>query len=726
VILRLLAALAAAAVLSAEPAGAAAPAPATDPASSPATAAAVAPAPAGPNPLLTEWKTPFGLPPFSEIKEEHFVPAIAAGMAAERAEVDAIAASAEPPTFENTVVALDQAGELLARVNAVFNALTGADTNDRLQAINREVSPLLTAHRDDISLDARLFQRIQAVWNARASLQLAVDQQMLLERTWKRFVRNGAELAGAQKERLRAINTDLTNVGVKFGDDLLAETKAVKLVLERKEQLAGLSDRVVAGAAAAAAKAGLPGKWLVTLDFPSYWPFMGASTDRALRQQLYLAYTTKADHGGATDNKALASRLAALRVEKARLLGFATWADYVLDDTMAKTPDRVYALLNQLWDPAKATAAREAEAMTAAIKADGQSHPLEAWDWFYYREKVRKAKYDLDEGELRPYFALDRVRDGAFQVAGQLYGITFTELKDVPVYNPEVKAFEVKDRDGTHLAVFLTDFHPRPGKRSGAWKSEFRSQYLKDGKEIRPIVTNTCNFSRPVGDAPALLSLEEVRTLFHEFGHGLHSILAKRRYRSLSQTPRDFVELPSQIMENWATEPEVLASYARHWKTGQVIPTSLVKKIRDSARFDQGFKNVEYLAASLLDMEWHTLTTTSEVDAAALERIALARMSSPALITPRYRTTYFQHIFGPGGGYSAGYYSYKWAEVLDADAFAAFKEKGLFDQATARKFRTLLEKGGSEDAMKLYLDFRGRAPSVKPLLQKLGFDGPAR
>ena len=694
-----------------------------------APAAPEAPAPystAETNPLLSDWKTPFGLPPFGDIKEEHFLPALQVAMAAERREVDAIAGNPAAPTFENTVAALDGTGELLGRVTRVFFSLVGADTNDRLQAINRQVSPLLSAHADDIALDPRLFQRVKAVWEARGSVKLDPDQQMLLERTWKRFVRHGAELEGAQQERLRAVNTALTNAGVKFGDNLLAETKAVRLVLDRQAQLAGLPERVVTAAAEAARKAGLPGKWLFNLDFPSYWPFMGASTDRGLRRQLYAAYVTKADHGGATDNNALASRLAALRVEKARLLGFATWADYVLDDTMARTPARVYDLLNQLWGPAKATAAREVEAMAALQKAEGKGERFEPWDWFYYREKVRQARYDLDEDQLRPYFALEKVRDGAFEVAHRLYGITFTELQGVPVYNPEVKAFEVKDRDGSHLAVFLTDYFPRPGKRSGAWSSGFRGQYVKDGQDVRPLVTNTCNFSRPSGDAPALLSLEEVQTLFHEFGHGLHSILARRRYRALSQTPRDFVELPSQIMENWATEPEVLRLYAHHWKTGQVIPEALVKKIRAAALFDQGFKNTEYLAASLLDMEWHTLTTTAEADAPAVERIALARMSMPGTLAPRYRTTYFQHVFGPGGGYSAGYYSYKWAEVLDADAFAAFKEKGLFDQATARRFRTLLEKGGSEDAMKLYVDFRGREPSVRPLLEKLGFEGAAR
>jgi peptidyl-dipeptidase Dcp len=707
---------------------AAAPEPAPAPAGPPA-APATKPIPpaAAANPLLAEWKTPFGLPPFGEIKEAHFLPALREAMAAERREIDAITASPAPPTFENTVVALDRAGEQLTRVNLVFNALVGADTNDTLQAINREASPLLSAHRDDISLDPKLFQRVRAVWEARASLKLDPDQQMLLERTWKGFVRNGAELAGAKQERLRAVNAELTTAGVKFGDNLLAETKAVKLVLDRQSQLAGLSDRVVQGAAAAARKAGLEGKWLFNLDFPSYWPFMSAATDRALRRQLYTAYLTKADHGGATDNNGLASRIAALRVEKARLLGFASWADYVLDDTMAATPARVYDLLNQLWAPAKATAAREAAAMEALLQAEAKGQKLEPWDWFYWREKVRQARFDLDEDELRPYFALEQVRDGAFAVANRLYGITFTPLAQVPVYHPEVQAFEVKDRDGSHLAVFLTDYHPRPGKRSGAWASGFRGQYQKDGQNVRPLVTNTCNFSRPAAEGqPALLSLEEVRTLFHEFGHGLHTILAQRRYRLLSRTPRDFVELPSQVMENWATEPEVLALYARHWKTGAPIPAALVKKIRASMLFDQGFKNVEYLAASLLDLEWHTLTTTAEVDAAALERLALARMSSPPLIAPRYRTTSFQHIFGPGGGYSAGYYSYKWAEVLDADAFAAFKQKGLFDQPTARRFRTLLEKGGSEDAMKLYADFRGREPSVQPLLKKLGFDGAAR
>jgi peptidyl-dipeptidase Dcp len=477
--------------------------------------------------------------------------------------------------------------------------------------------------------------------------------------------------------------------------------------------------------AEAATKAGLPGKWVVTLHGPSLWPFLKYADDRELRKRAFEAYSTRCDQAGPWDNRAIASRTAALRVEKARLLGYPTWADYVLDDQMAGTPAAAYALIAQLWDPAKGAAAREARLLEEAIRAAGKSHPLEPWDWFYFTEKVRKSRYDLDENELRPYFPLDRVRAGAFDVAHRLYGITFTELRDFPRWDPEVRAFEVKDRDGSHLAVFLVDYHPRPGKRSGAWASGLRGQWVKDGKEIRPIVTNTGNFTRPAGDAPALLSQEEVETLFHELGHGLHSILSKRRYEGYGPMPRDFVELGSQVMENWAFQPEVLAGYARHWKTGEPIPAALVDKIQRSARFDQGFKNTEYLAASLLDLEWHTLSAPAEPDAATLERIALSRMGMPPTILPRYRTTYFQHIFGPGGGYAAGYYSYKWAEVLDADAFAAFEEKGLFDPATALAFRRLLEKGRSVDPMELFVKFRGRAPSVEPLKRKLGLEPAA-
>ena len=682
------------------------------------------PAP-GANPLLTAWTAPFGLPPFGEIRPDHFRPAFDAAMAEHRAEVEAIAANPDAPTFANTVAALGMSGERLASVQAVFGTLVSAQSTEEIQAIQREMAPRLTRHRDDTMLDDRLFRRVNLVRESAAAQALEPDQKVLLERTWKGFVRSGAGLDPARKERLKALNGELASLGVKFGDNLLAATNGWRLVLDRESQLAGLPPGQVTAMAEAAGKAGLPGKWVVTLHAPSLWPFLKYADDRELRRRVFEAYASRCDQGGPTDNKAVVSRTAALRVEKARLLGYPTWADYVLDDQMAGTPAAAYGLVTQLWGPAKGAAAREAQALEEAIRADGKSHPLEPWDWFYYTEKVRKSRYDLDESELRAYFPIDRVRDGAFGVATRLYGITFTELRDVPRWDPEVRAFEVKDRDGSHLAVFLVDFHPRPGKRSGAWASGLRGQWVKDGKEVRPIVTNTCNFTRPAGDAPALLSQEEVETLFHELGHGLNSILARRRYEGYGPMPRDFVELPSQIMENWAFQPEVLASYARHWKTGETIPPAVVEKIQRSARFDQGFKNTEYLAAALLDLEWHTLSAAGEPDAAALERIALSRMGMPSAILPRYRTTYFQHAFGPGGGYAAGYYSYKWAEVLDADAFSLFEEKGLFDPATALAFRQLLEKGRSVDPMELYVKFRGRAPSVEPLKRKLGLEAPA-
>ncbi len=679
---------------------------------------------AGPavNPLLADWDAPFGVPPFGEIRDEHFGPALRAAMGAARREVAAIAGRQEPATFANTLEPLDAAGELLDRVQAVFQGRVGADTTPSLQQVNREMAPLLAAHRDAIDMDARLFARVRALQSSPASALLSPEQRMLLQRTWKRMVRAGAALGAVAQARLRAINGELAAVGVKYADNVLAETNAFRLVLEGPEQLAGLPPWLVTAAAEEAARAGLPGRWLFTLRAPSLWPFLEHARDRELRRRTFEAYVKRCDRGGPTDNKALASRLAALRSEKARLLGFATWADYALDDQMAGTPAQVYALLDRLWVPARAAAAREAEELSRALQADGQELPLEPHDWFYYAEQVRKARHDLDEEELRPYFALEKVRDGAFEVARRLYGITFSPRPDLPRPHPEAAAFEVKDADGSHLAVFFTDYHARPGKRSGAWASNFRGQWSRGGREVRPLVANTCNFTRPSGGAPALLSLEEVRTLFHEFGHGLHSILAHKRFAALGRVPRDFVELPSQVMENWALEPEVLRAYAHHWRTGESIPERLVERIRAAETFNEGFRSVEYLAASLLDLDWHTLAAPAEVDAATLERISLARMSMPRAIVPRYRSTYFQHIFGPGDGYSAGYYSYRWAAVLDADAFALFQEKGLFDPATARAFRALLEKGGEADPMELFVHFRGRRPSVEPLLRRLGFD----
>ena len=678
-------------------------------------------APAGEtNPLLKAWTTPFGVPPFGEIKPEHFLPAIKAGVDQQRKEIEAIATNPQPPTFANTIEAMENAGELLSKASPVFSNMQSSNTNEQLQAINREVAPLLTALRDDIRLNPALFARVKTLWQARASLKLTPIQLRLLDEQYKSFVRGGANLTPAQKDRFRAINAELSTLGIKFGDNLLHDTNGYKLVIENGADLKGLPPSVVAAGADAAKAAGLAGKWVYTLQAPSIWPFLQYADTRGLRQQILEAYTTRNDRGDQFDNKANAAQQAALRAERAQLLGYKTHADFVLEENMAKTPDKVYALLNQLWTPARAMALREAADQQALVKASGGTFTLEAADWRYYQEKIKQQRFALDEQALRPYFKLDNVRQGAFYVANKLYGLTIAPRPDLPTYHPEVQAFEVKDADGSHLGIFYTDYHPRPGKRVGAWSSTFRSTRMKDGQRVTPIVVNVCNFSRPAGDEPALLTLEEVGTLFHEFGHALNSLLSKSPYRGLGGFPRDFVEVPSQIMENWALDPEVLKVYAKHYKTGEVIPVALVEKIEKAEQFDQGFVTVEYLAACLLDMDWHTLTAGPAKDTPAFERASMAKVELPRDIVPRYRSTYFNHIFGPGGGYSSGYYAYIWSEVLDQDAFQAFREKGLFDQATARGFRTILEKGGSDDPMTLYKAFRGREPSVEPLLRKRG------
>jgi peptidyl-dipeptidase Dcp len=687
----------------------------------PAVAQPQGAAQASANPLLQTWTTPFGVPPFAEIRPEHIVPAIRQAIDEQRRDIDAIATNPQPPTFANTIEALETAGALLTKIRPVFSNLLSAESNDQLQAINRELTPLLTALGDDIRLNPKLFARVKTVWDRRASLGLQPAQHKLLENNYKSFVRGGANLDAAGQARLRKINGELAMLGVKFADSLLHDTNSYRLVIEDQADLAGLPASVVASGADAAKAAKMPGKRVYTLQAPSIWPFLQYADNRELRRQILTAYASRCDHGDEYDTKAVVARTAALRAERAALLGYKTHADFVLEENMAKTPAAVYQLLNQLWTPARAIAVKEAAALQEMIAKEGGTFELEAWDWRYYAEKVKKARYDFDEQAVREYFELGKVRDGAFYVANRLYGLTFTPRPDLPVYHPEVKAFEVKDADGSHLGVFYTDYHPRPGKRVGAWSSSFRSARMKDGKPVRPIVVNVCNFSRPAGDKPALLSLEEVGTLFHEFGHALSSLLSRVPYSGVGGVPRDFVEVPSQIMENWALEPEVLTVYAKHYTSGAVIPAALVQKIEAAEKFNQGFNTVEYLAASILDMDWHTVTATQPQDVVAFENASLAKMQMLPQIIVRYRSPYFNHIFGPGGGYASGYYSYIWSEVLDADAFQAFKEKGLFDQATARSFRTnVLERGGSEDAMTLYKRFRGREPSVEPLLVRRG------
>ncbi len=690
-----------------------------------ALAAQQAAPPAESNPFFEEWKTPFGVPPFSRITNEHFLPAIQKGIADERREVEAIANRADAPTFANTIEALDAAGELLDKVQGVFGNLTSAETNERLQEIARQTAPLLAALRDDVFLNARLFARVKQVFEQRDRLKLNPEQRKLVEETHKAFVRGGANLDAQQKQRLREVNKELSVLSVRFGDNLLKETNAYKLAIGSQADLAGLPAGVVAGAAEAAKAAGQPGKWLFTLQAPSIWPFLSYADNRELRRQILTAYIQRGDNNNPQDNKQILARIAALRAARAKILGYSTHAHFVLEENMAKNPDGVYGLLKQLWEPALKVAHRERDDLQAMARQQGQDFQIAPWDWRYYAEKVKQARYALDEDQVRPYFPLPRVWEGAFYVAGKLYGLKFIERQDIPKYHPEVRTFEVRDAGGSHLGVFLADFHPRPGKRGGAWSSRFRQQRFKAGKDIRPIVVNVCNFTRPTGDQPALLRLEEVETLFHEFGHGLHSLLSRLHYGSLARVPRDFVELPSQIMENWALEPEVLKVYAKHYRTGVPIPEELIKKIKNAEKFNQGFVTVEYLAASFLDMDWHTLSTEQPQDVHAFEKASLDKIRLMPEIVVRYRSPYFQHIFS--GGYSAGYYSYIWSEVLDTDAFQAFKEKGIFDQATARSFRrNILEKGGTEDAMEMYKRFRGREPSVEPLLEKRGLKGQSR
>lgn len=690
------------------------------PATTPAAPPVAAPAGATANPLLEAWSTPFGVPPFAAIRAEHFLPAFEEAMRRHLEEIAAIASNPAPPTFANSVAALDDAGELLDTVMSVFSNLRSAETNDALQEAARVITPRLAAHRDRIVLDDKLFARVKAVWDKRDTLSLGQEDRRLLEEMYSDFVRAGALLSAERKERMKAINEELASLGVKFGDNVLAANNAYRLVIEKREDLAGLDERVIAGAAAAAKAAGLEGKWVFTLHWPSLWPFLEGADKRELRREIMQAYLRRAGAGTPHDNTAILARIAALRVEKAQLLGYPTWADYQLEKSMAKNPAGVRELLDRLWPKALAAAAREQAELEAMMAADGVAGPLESWDWRYYVRRVKAAKYAFDEDALRPYFSLDKVLEGAFWVSNQLYGITFTERRDLPVYHPEVRAFEVKEADGTHIGIFYVDYHPRPGKRGGAWSSTYRKQWIKSGKKVFPVVVNVGNFSRPTDTAPALLSMDEVETLFHELGHGLHQLLSHCRYRSLSGTsvPRDFVELPSQIMENWARAPEVLSRYARHWQTGEPLPTELIEKMQRAETFNQGFATTEYLAAALVDMDWHTLTDPTPVDTVAFERAVLERIGLPRAIPPRYHTWYFSHIVG---GYAAGYYSYVWAEVLDADAFEAFREKGLFDRATAQAFRThILERGGTEDPMTLYVRFRGRQPDVAPLLARRG------
>ncbi|MBM4174875.1 MAG: M3 family metallopeptidase [Ignavibacteria bacterium] len=675
------------------------------------------------NPFFEEYKTPFQVPPFDKIKEVHYMPAFKAGMEEQQKEVDDIINNNAAPTFSNTIEALEYSGNLLNKVSYVFYNLNSADTNESLQKIAKDVSPLLSKHRDDINLSEKLFQRVKSVYENRSNFNLTPEQIRLLDEYYKDFVRGGANLDEKQKERMREINKELSLLTLKFGENNLKETNSFKMILENEEDLIGLPQSNKESSSKAAKEAGLDGKWLFTLDKPSLIPFLQYSNRRDLREKMFKAYINRGNNNNEYDNKEILSKIVSLRIEKAKLLGYNNHAEFILEENMAKTPDKVYEFMKQLWEPALGVAKNEAAELQEMIKKDGGDFQLAPWDWWYYSERIKKEKYELDEEEMRPYFKLENVRNGVFDVANKLYGITFYERKDIPIYHPDVQVFEVKESDGKHIGILFMDFHPRQGKRVGAWMNSFRKQYREKGKNITPLIANVCNFSKPTANKPALLSFEEVETLFHEFGHALHGLLSNSTYPSLTGTsvPRDFVELCSQIMENWANEPEVLKTYARHYLTNEPIPDELIERMKKAEHFNQGFATVEYLAAAFLDMDLHTLNEPISIDPMEFEEKSLINIQLIPEIVVRYRSPYFNHIFS--GGYSSGYYSYVWAEVLDADAFEAFKETSLFDKKTAQSFRdNILSKGGTEDPMELYLKFRGREPKVDPLLKRKGLN----
>ncbi|MBV5314055.1 MAG: M3 family metallopeptidase [Prolixibacteraceae bacterium] len=670
------------------------------------------------NPFFSEYKTPFQVPPFNEIKLEHFLPAIEAGIEEQLAEIKVITDNKEEASFDNTILAYDQSGELLNKAS-IFSNLNSANTNDEMQALARQITPKLSAHRDNIMLNKELFTRVKAVYEKRNELNLNADQLRVTEKYYRDFERNGANLTEDKQAELRKLNDELSMLGLKFGENTLAETnKNFKLVVDNEADLKGLPADVITAAAELAKKDSMEGKWIFTLQKPSMLPFLQYAENRDLREKLYKGYTSRGNNNNANDNKEIIGKIVSLRDKRAKLLGYPSHAAYVADVNMAKTPENINDFLMKLWVPALERAKAERADMQAMINKEGGKFKLGMWDWWYYAEKVRKAKYDLDEAQLKPYFKLENVIDGMIYVANKLYGVKFIKRNDIPVYNEEAMAYEVQEADGKHIGVFYMDFHPRPGKNAGAWCTSYRGQSYKDGKRITPVVSIVCNFTRPAGNVPALLSFDEVTTLFHESGHAFHTLFADGPYRRTArEVARDFVELPSQIMENWASQPEVLRVYAKHYETGAVIPEELITKLSNSAQFNQGFETVEYLAASLLDMDWHTKAFTGDVE--AFEKASMDKIGLIDEIVPRYRSTYFSHIFS--GGYSAGYYVYIWAAVLDADAFNAFKQSGdLFNPEYAAKFRTLLTKCGSDDGMVIYKNFRGQEPSIEPLLQRRG------
>ena len=676
------------------------------------------------NPLLVEQQTPYGVPAFDQVKNSDYLPAFKAAIAEYQAEIDAIVNNPEAPTFENTVAALDRSGLLLERVSGVFYNVLEADGNDEMDAIANEVAPIMSEFQDGIVLNEALFKRIKAVYDQRESLGLNAEEMRLLTETYKMFVNNGANLEPEQKERLKAINQELALLSLQFGQNVVAETNsdAVKRFVTDKSELAGLPESAMAAAKEAATAEGRPEAWLFTPKRTSFTPVLQYCENRELRRQLLMDYTTRANHDNANDNKSVINRTMKLRIEKAKLFGYDCPADYILSDCMAKDSKTVDAFLQSVWEPSLAAAKREAAELQKLLEQDLPGEKLQPWDWWYYAEKLRKAKYDLDEEEVKPYLELSNVRKGAFGLAHKLYGLNFEQLSGMPVYNDEVEVFKVTDADGSLVGILYTDYFPRSGKRPGAWMNNILPQYVDaSGVNHRPVIINVGNFNKPTQGNPSLLSMDDVETLFHEFGHALHGLMSKAHYKSLAgtNTPRDFVELPSQFMENYCYEPEVLKTYAFHYQTGELMPESLIEKINNAKKFNQGFVTTELLSASILDMDYHELTACDTIDVNAFEAASMAKMKMIDEIIVRYRSTFYNHIFTTG--YEAGYYSYTWAAVLDADAFAAFKETGdIFNAEVAKRFRHLLEQGGTRDAGELYREFRGKEADPRYLLERKG------
>lgn len=674
------------------------------------------------NPFMTEYTTQFQIPPFDKITYADYVPAVKEGIAQHNAEIEAIIVRRDRPDFENTILALDNSGKLLNKVCLVFYALSESDGTPEMEEIAAEITPLITAHSDEVSMNPLLFQKVKEVYDNKKIYNLTRAQERLLDKTYKSFVNNGALLGDAEKEEMKKINQELSDAQLQFNRNLQKENNTTEVVVEDAAQLSGLPESTIAEAASQAASRGKEGKWVFTVHAPSRLAVLSYADCRDLRERMYKAYMTIGAKDNEFNNSANINKILALRVRKANLLGYETYADMQMDKVMSKTVAAAEDLLYKIWEPAKAKAAEEIADMQKYIDNHGGNFKLAAWDYYYYAEKVKAERFNLSDDQVRPYFQLENVVKGLFTYSGKLFGITFKELPKAPKYNPEVTVYEVKDAEGKHVAVFMTDYFPRATKRQGAWMSEFQSAYNYNGENIRPIVFNIGNFTKPTKDMPSLLTIDEVETTFHEFGHALQGMLTRAQFRGIAGTnvDRDAVELPSQFSEHWKFEPWLLSIYAKHYKTGEVIPEELVKKLEASSRFNMGFRTTELCGAALLDIEWHKMNYAKDIDVAKFERSVARRLGLPEEIQFRYRSSYFKHIFG-SDQYASGYYTYLWAEVLSADAASLFEEKGMYDQEAAQAYlKNILEAGDSEDAMVLYQRFRGRAPQVEALLKDRG------